>query len=203
MGQTVSGRPPVLVRGRGRLSALGFCSCLHCTRETNKVGLGEQKLYGQYFTPRHIVDRIIQIIDPNPGEIIYDPAAGTAGFLVRAFEYIQAKINNRIPDPIRREQMVRELKEKHLWGVEKAPDVFKLGLMNMVLHGDGSTHLKEDDSLSSKAQIECKDLYDVIVANPPNISITHLSKGVEQLSLSRKVCCSMVKMLYNVSAASS
>ncbi len=129
--------------------------------------LGEQKLYGQYFTPRHIVDRIIRIIDPNPGELIYDPAAGTAGFLVRAFEYIQGKINNQTSDPIRRERMVRELKEKHLWGVEKAPDVFKLGLMNMVLHGDGSTHLKEDDSLSSKAQIECKDLYDIIVANPP------------------------------------
>jgi type I restriction enzyme M protein len=129
--------------------------------------LGEQKQYGQYFTPRHVVDRIVQVIDPHPGELIYDPAAGTGGFLVRSFEYVQAMINKTVFDPVRREQMVRELKEEHLWGVEKAPDVFKLGLMNMVLHGDGSTHLDEDDSLSSKAQVERKDHYDVIVANPP------------------------------------
>src|SRR5258708_22878593 len=129
--------------------------------------LGEQKQYGQYFTPRHIVDRIIQVIDPQPSELIYDPAAGTGGFLVRAFEYVQAKITKNVLHPLRPVQMLRELKEEHLWGVEKAPDVFKLGLMNMVLHGDGSTHLEEDDSLSSKAEIERKDHYDVIVANPP------------------------------------
>jgi hypothetical protein len=69
--------------------------------------LGEQKQYGQYFTPRHIVDRIIQIIDPGPGELIYDPAAGTGGFLVRAFEYVQAKITKTFLDPVRRERTQR------------------------------------------------------------------------------------------------
>ena len=130
--------------------------------------LGEQKQYGQYFTPRHIVDRIIQVIDPEPSELVYDPAAGTCGFLVRAFEYVQAnKINTRVSDFARREQMIRALKTEHLWGVEKAPDVFKLGLMNMILHGDGSTHLDNEDSLSSQAQALQKDRYHVIVANPP------------------------------------
>lgn len=129
--------------------------------------LGEQKQYGQYFTPRHIVDRIVQVVDPEPGEMVYDPAAGTGGFIARVFEYVQAKINNQITENVRRENMLRALKEEHLWGVEKAPDVFKLGLMNMILHGDGSTHLSEDDSLSSKAQEIHKEKYDVIVANPP------------------------------------
>lgn len=129
--------------------------------------LGEQKQYGQYFTPRHIVDRIVEVIDPEPGELVYDPAAGTGGFIVRAFEYVQDKINKRVTEHVRREAMLRALKEEHLWGVEKAPDVFKLGLMNMILHGDGSTHLNEDDSLSSKAQAVHKDKYDIIVANPP------------------------------------
>lgn len=129
--------------------------------------LGEQKQYGQYFTPRHIVDRIIHVIDPAPGELIYDPAAGTCGFIARAFEYVQNKITKDVRDYSRREQMVRALKEQHLFGVEKAPDVFKLGLMNMILHGDGSTHLDQKDSLSNEAQAVQKDRYDVIVANPP------------------------------------
>jgi len=129
--------------------------------------LGEQKQYGQYFTPRHIIDRVVQVIDPTPNETIYDPAAGTCGFLVRAFEYVQEKIKQKTADFALREKAIRELKEKHLFGVEKAPDVFKLGLMNMILHGDGSTHMEEDDSLSSKAQQEQREKYDIILANPP------------------------------------
>ncbi len=129
--------------------------------------LGEQKQYGQYFTPRHVIDRMVQIIDPAHGETIYDPAAGTAGFIVRAFEYVQEKINAAVRDFAQRERAVRELKEQHLFAVEKAPDVYKLGLMNMILHGDGSTHMEEADSLSSQAQQTRRDLYDVILANPP------------------------------------
>jgi len=129
--------------------------------------LGEQKQYGQYFTPRHVIERIVQIVDPARGETIYDPAAGTAGFIVRAFKYVQEKINTTVKDYARRERAVRDLKENHLFAVEKAPDVYKLGLMNMILHGDGSTHMEETDSLSSEAQQTRRDLYDVILANPP------------------------------------
>jgi len=129
--------------------------------------LGEQKQYGQYFTPRHVIERMVQIIDPARGETIYDPAAGTAGFIVRAFKYVQDKINRTVKDYARRERAVRDLKENHLFAVEKAPDVYKLGLMNMILHGDGSTHMEEADSLSNEAQQTRRGLYDVILANPP------------------------------------
>ncbi len=129
--------------------------------------LGEQKQYGQYFTPRHVIERVVQIVDPARGETIYDPAAGTAGFIVRAFQYVQDKINASVRDFAQRERATRELKEQHLFAVEKAPDVFKLGLMNMILHGDGSTHMEEADSLSSQAQQTQRDKYDVILANPP------------------------------------
>lgn len=129
--------------------------------------LGEQKQYGQYFTPRHLIERVVQIVDPARGETIYDPAAGTAGFIVRAFEYVQDKINATVRDFAQRERVTRELKEQHLFAVEKAPDVFKLGLMNMILHGDGSTHMEESDSLSSQAQQTQRGKYDVILANPP------------------------------------
>ena len=110
---------------------------------------------------------MVQMVDPEPGDSIYDPAAGTCGFLVRAFEYVQEKISRRVSDFAKRERAIRELKEKNLFGVEKAPDVFKLGLMNMILHGDGSTHMEEKDSLSSEAQEVNKNRYDDILANPP------------------------------------
>ncbi|MCB0190161.1 MAG: N-6 DNA methylase, partial [Caldilineaceae bacterium] len=114
-------------------------------------------------------DRIVQVVDPEPGELVYDPAAGTGGFIARVFEYVQGKIDRQVTDHVRRETMLRALKEDHLWGVEKAPDVFKLGLMNMILHGDGSTHLEEADSLSNRMQEDpdYKDRFDVVVANPP------------------------------------
>jgi len=129
--------------------------------------LGEQKQYGQYFTPRHIVNYMVQLIDPEPGQIIYDPASGTAGFLVRAYLYVKDKIERRYLDHVEREQVLRQLRDEHIWGVEKAPDVYKLGLMNMVLHGDGNANLIEGDSLSSEAQVRFKEHADVILTNPP------------------------------------
>src|SRR6202047_1062164 len=63
--------------------------------------------------------------------------------------------------------MLRTLKEKNLIGVEHVPLVFKLALMNMILHRDGSSQLANDDSLSNKAQDLHKGLYDIILANPP------------------------------------
>lgn len=129
--------------------------------------LGEQKQYGQYFTPRHIVRYMVEMMEPQPGEVIYDPASGTAGFLVRAYLHVKDKIEQRFHDFAQKERKIRDLRNRHLWGVEKAPDVYKLGLMNMVLHGDGNTHLEMDDSLSSEAQVRFKEHADVILTNPP------------------------------------
>lgn len=129
--------------------------------------LGEQKQYGQYFTPRHIVDMMVAMVDPKPGQKIYDPACGTGGFLVRAFEHVVKNYIAKETDAVKQEQMMRQLKNESLFGVEKAPDVFKLGLMNMILHGDGNTNLVEDDSLSVHAQEQRRGKYDVILTNPP------------------------------------
>lgn len=128
---------------------------------------GQNKEFAEYFTPRHIVDRMVQIIDPEIGETIYDPACGTGGFIVRAFEWIKGKINCKNISATEKERLLRTLKEKHLVGVEHVPLVFKLALMNMILHKDGSSQLQNDDSLSNKAQDIHKNKYDVILANPP------------------------------------
>jgi type I restriction enzyme M protein len=128
---------------------------------------GQSKEFAEYFTPRHIVDRMVQIIDPQIGETIYDPACGTGGFIVRAFEKVRDQINRKRISAVEKERMLRQLKEKHLYGVEHVPLVFKLALMNMILHRDGSSQLKNDDSLSNKAQDINKNKYDIILANPP------------------------------------
>ncbi|GAA5335980.1 class I SAM-dependent DNA methyltransferase [Thermus hydrothermalis] len=128
---------------------------------------GQNKEFAEYFTPRHIVDRMVQIIDPEIGETIYDPACGTGGFIVRAFEWVKGKINRKNISATEKERLLRSLKEKHLIGVEHVPLVFKLALMNMILHKDGSSQLQNDDSLSNKAQDIHKNKYDVILANPP------------------------------------
>lgn len=128
---------------------------------------GQNKEFAEYFTPRHIVDRMVQIVDPQIGEMIYDPACGTGGFIVRAFEYVRAQIERRRISGVERERLLRQLKEHHLVAVEHVPLVFKLALMNMILHGDGSAQLHNDDSLSNKAQDVHKGRYDIILANPP------------------------------------
>jgi type I restriction enzyme M protein len=128
---------------------------------------GQNKEFAEYFTPRHIVDRMIQILDPEIGETIYDPACGTGGFIVRAFEWVKEKINRKKIPATEKERLLRALKETHLIGVEHVPLVFKLALMNMILHKDGSSQLQNDDSLSNKAQDIHKNKYDVILANPP------------------------------------
>src|SRR5437588_7932997 len=125
---------------------------------------GQNKEFAEYFTPRHIVDRMIQIIDPQIGETIYDPACGTGGFIVRAFERVRDKINRKQISFAEKERLLRLLKEKHLFGVEHVPLVFKLALMNMILHRDGSSQLQNDDSLSNKAQDIHKAKYDVVLA---------------------------------------
>ena len=145
--------------------------------------LGEQKQYGQYFTPRHIIHFMVELADPEIDEMIYDPAAGTGGFILRAFEIVKNKIIKQaekgfsgVSEPIasygkvafdRGEKLIRRLKEKHLWAVEKAPDVFKLAMMNMILHSDGKSNLYESDSLDNRAQQEHKEKYDVVLSNPP------------------------------------
>lgn len=128
---------------------------------------GQNKEFAEYFTPRHVVDRMVQIIDPQIGETVYDPACGTGGFIVRAFERVRDQINAKRISAVEKERMLRQLKEKHLFGVEHVPLVFKLALMNMILHRDGSSQLQNDDSLSNKAQDVHKGRYDVILANPP------------------------------------
>ena len=115
---------------------------------------------GQFRTPRHIIDFIVEIISPKKNETILDPACGTAGFLISAYKYI-LKTNKEKPlTPDERLKLMN-----NLVGYDISPDMVKLALVNMYLHGFPDPKIYEYDTLSSEDRWD--DTFDVILANPP------------------------------------
>jgi type I restriction enzyme M protein len=129
---------------------------------------------GQYFTPRALIDSIVRCVDPQPGEIIQDPAAGTAGFLIAADTYMKDKTNkyNKLvegSDAFKKPSEQKKFqKNKAFVGVELVPNTRRLALMNALLHGmegdeEGVVHL--GNALGGIGENLPKA--NVILANPP------------------------------------
>ena len=119
---------------------------------------------GQYFTPRPLIDAIVEVMRPRPGEIISDPACGTGGFLLAAHERILADY------PEMDTQQKRHLRLEALHGVDIVDGVVRLCAMNLLLHGIGPNAGEEtpppvtrDDSLASAGERR----YDMVLTNPP------------------------------------
>ena len=131
----------------------------HLFEERLKL-LGGAGRSGEYYTPRPLIKTIIKVLDPEPGKTIYDGAAGTAGFLTESFEYIKKK-----------KLSVKELKflkEEAFTGKNKAAQPYLLGTMNMILHGIEAPNMIHTDTLvEDTADIQEKDRFDYILANPP------------------------------------
>lgn len=116
---------------------------------------------GQYFTPRPLIDSIVRLMKPQPGEVIQDPAAGTGGFLVAADQYIRAHTD----DLFELTQDQAFFQRHHAYtGAELVPDTHRLCLMNLMLHGIESM-VKSADTLSPDGEALGKA--DVIMTNPP------------------------------------
>ena len=118
---------------------------------------------GQYFTPRPLIQAIVDVIRPAPGETICDPACGTGGFLLGAYDYIVRHNSNLDKD------QKRHLKLHALHGVEIVDDVTRLCAMNLFLHGVGpasgvtAAPVRTGDSFS----VDFEDRYDIVPTNPP------------------------------------
>lgn len=117
---------------------------------------------GQYFTPRPLVEAMVACLDPQPGEVLCDPACGTGGFLLAAHDYIQAA------NPQMTSRQRRHLACKAMRGVELVPEVARLAAMNLLLHGIGGSDVDElpifcGDSLK---QVPEKRV-NVVLTNPP------------------------------------
>ncbi|RKG97231.1 N-6 DNA methylase [Corallococcus carmarthensis] len=116
---------------------------------------------GQYFTPRPLVDAIIAVVRPQPGESVQDPAAGTGGFLIAADRYVRAQTDNYFALEEKQQAFQRQ---KAFYGVELVPEARRLALMNMALH-DMDGELILGDTLSPVGRDLPKA--DIIITNPP------------------------------------
>jgi len=123
-------------------------------------GLGHKKDSGAFYTPRAITQLITQMVDPRLGEIIFDPACGTGGFLTSAIEHIRSNDVKNIED--------RSILQNSIKGIEDAPLPYMLGLTNLILHDIEVPNIICDDSLAKElTSINQKEKVDVILANPP------------------------------------
>lgn len=121
--------------------------------------------FDQYFTPREIVEFMVKCADPNVGDIILDPACGSGGFLIQAFNYVNAKINFCNTSEVENNNKFKMLVDKCLWGHEADYDLHVLAKINLIMHGDGWNNIYQGDTLSSNKIPD--NYFDVILANPP------------------------------------
>jgi type I restriction enzyme M protein len=122
--------------------------------------LGSQGDAGQFRTPRHIIDFIVEVVDPKKNETILDPACGTAGFLISAYKHILKQNKEKTLTPDEKLRLMNNLA-----GYDISPDMVKLALVNMYLHGFPEPKIHEYDSLTSEKRWD--ETFDVILANPP------------------------------------
>lgn len=115
---------------------------------------------GEFYTPRPVVQLIVDRVKPKLGERILDPACGTGGFLVEAYEVLKAQMKSADDQ--------RVLQNESLFGVEKKPLPYLLGTMNLLLHGIENPNIRRDNALKTPLkEIGEKDRFEVIVTNPP------------------------------------
>ena len=122
-----------------------------------KLG-SENKLAGEFYTPRPVVRFIVDVIDPQIGETVYDPACGSCGFLAEAYEHMKTQ-----------EQTGRDyhlLQQTTFFGHEKKPLPAMLGLMNMVLHGVISPQIRRRNTLEENIR-NVSERFDIVLTNPP------------------------------------
>src|SRR5712664_3514454 len=116
---------------------------------------------GEYYTPRPLIRAIIQVVKPKIGEKIYDGAVGSAGFLCESFEYLSAKPGLTTKD-------AKTLQERTFYGKEKKSLAYVIANMNMILHGIDAPNIVHTNTLTENlADIQEKDRFDVVLANPP------------------------------------
>lgn len=134
---------------------------------------------GQFRTPRHIIQLICELVNPKLGDTICDPACGTGGFLLGAYQHILTTHTSKehrqidengltrglLGDKLTSEKQWTHLKEKTFYGYDMDESMVRIGLMNLMMHGISSPNIEQKDTLSKKYNENSH--YDVIMANPP------------------------------------
>ena len=117
---------------------------------------------GQFRTPRHIIKMMVDMMKPGPEDIVCDPSAGTAGFLVQAAEYVREHHANELLKP----DVLKKFQERFILATEFDPTMVRIGAMNLMLHGMENPNLKLVDALSESNQ-DFTERSTIVLANPP------------------------------------
>ncbi len=130
---------------------------------------------GEYYTPRALIKTIVKVVAPEIGNKIYDGAVGSAGFLCEAFEYL--KNSKDLTPTLSKGEGAKTglttkdweiLQKKTFYGKEKKSLAYIIGTMNMILHGVEAPNIVHTNTLAENlADIQEKDRYDIVLANPP------------------------------------
>ena len=125
-----------------------------------RMGTSEGRTGGQYYTPRPLIQTIVERVNPKIGETVYDGAVGSAGFLVEAYKFMVEK-RESVED-------FNRLQKSTFYGNEKKSFGYIVGLMNMILHGIESPNIIRKNTLKEDSNnIQPKDQHDIVLANPP------------------------------------
>ena len=103
----------------------------------------------QYFTPHEVIDFIVDVVHPQYGEHVKDPACGSADFLISAFRHSGNSTKS----------------QNCVWGTDNSPQAVQISILNMVLNGDGKTQITQEDSLESYSLNSKR--FQVVLCNPP------------------------------------
>jgi type I restriction enzyme M protein len=134
-------------------------SCLYEDKIKNMGNAGRNG--GEYYTPRPLIKTIIKAVKPKIGETVYDGAAGSAGFLCEAFEYLRHSGELSSAD-------LETLQKRTFFGKEKKSLAYVIGIMNMILHGVEAPNIAHVNTLQENVRdLQEKDRFNVVLANPP------------------------------------
>lgn len=132
--------------------------------------------FGQYFTPRPIIEFCVKMIKPEHDWDVLDPSCGSGGFLLHTLDYMRKKADqfyDKSTEPIDHKEYWHKFAERHLFGIEINDEIARVAKMNMIVHDDGHTNVISHDALDSIDKIQSRnsgfesDKFDLILTNPP------------------------------------
>jgi type I restriction enzyme M protein len=139
---------------------------------------------GQFRTPRHIIQLMVEMVAPSPTDVICDPACGTAGFLIAAGEYLR----HHNPEMLRDEKPRSHFHHEMFHGFDFDNTMLRIGSMNMLLHGVENPDIRYRDSLSQDHAGE-EERYSLVLANPPfagSLDYEHTAKDLQAIVKTKK-----------------
>lgn len=143
---------------------------------------------GQYFTPRHVIDMCVSMLDPAEEEKILDPASGSSGFLIRAMKHVNAKIDERFGiDPDKAAEHRKDYAQEMLVAMDNDPRLVRIAKAYMIIENDGRANVHFADSLDARSwETEIKkklEDVDMILTNPPFAGAIKTSTTLNQYDL--------------------